>query len=104
MTVNHDAADHAGRLKDMMKTGAEYYGLAVYRVQNQDYAVGTREQVDKAVATVIKKELHGFAPDFLAGIVVRYNRHSEPFTIEEIKAALDSLLNSLGRKLFPFSK
>lgn len=51
---------------DVEATAYDHYGLTVYKVGGEEYAVGTDEEADAAVADYIKDSAWSFNADFLA--------------------------------------
>lgn len=54
------------KVEDIETTTYDHYGLTVYKVDGEEYAVGTDEEADAAVADYIKDSAWSFNADFLA--------------------------------------
>ncbi|MBK8254951.1 MAG: hypothetical protein IPK82_20125 [Polyangiaceae bacterium] len=71
-----------------MKTDAKHYGLPIYEVDGEEYAVGTEEQAENAVKLAIVDSIWAFKPEFLTTFLRRHMPHVRRFPAKDLEKAL----------------
>lgn len=86
------------------KKSWDHFGLPVYDVDGEEYAVGTDKQADKAAARAIEDSLWAFKADFLATFLNRHNQHLRDLSdsaYEAFKASLAKMQSDLSEDAGP---